>query len=1245
MAKFSETEKKLLKSIKEDRLHTSLSKIREAMEDIWASDAPRIIQDFTDHGIEHCKRLANFASTILEANDGSPLSSQEMYLLLASIYLHDIGMQCDVLKFPEIRATAESFGAKFDVEFKAKTSSSYSIEEQISTRKNHQYLSIAWIDHAFRTGNTALGLAAKTIPQELVDDLMDICKHHTKAPIADCPIGFKFDPTQRKQLIAALLRFSDELDIDGNRVNLETVKNYSLDPRNSIFWWLHNRTKVIFQTRNLVLITIRLNTEDLEHYGSFIHAAFITEFQTKNQSTLTVLVKNGIPVTISADSKTIEDARMELLPPEIIQTLTAIQKRKDPLLTLAEEVQIWLQAIRYEVSEPQNREDRIVDMVATLEQGTLKQRVLVRCIDGEIMPGDVDELDKVLDRKTPQGWIITDQRVSDSARARAAEDIAFQVFNLSEFLKQMVWKPYFDALKALVEKDHIPELYVDLACYKQGMDEEGVETNNDHHDSLDNYIDLWLKERGKVHISLLGEFGTGKTWFCRHYAYRQLERYLKDPANERLPLLITLRSFAKAMSSQQLINDALLEQYRLPFVGSAYEVFLEMNRRGKLLLILDGFDEMARQVDYQTVVDNFWELAKLVEEGSKIILTSRTEYFRLAKESEKILAGEEYGRRKIVLTPPKFEVLYLEKFNEEQIRKVIIGRLGMENGSQIADRILKTSNLAEMARKPLLIELLIAALDEVGDRVLENPAQVYLYATNKLLLRNIDTQRTFTTTADKLFFLCELGWEMINSGNLRIHYTSIPERIRTFFGERISDQHELDTWDFDLRNQTLLHRNSAGYYEFAHKSLSEYFVAFKFAAEMGCLGEIYKNTYCENDGNPCKIPIEPKTILELAKTFGSISLSNERVSAIKFLLSSMINNVETLWDIVMNTRKKTFDEVKYVGGNAISLIDMIGGSLKEKNLTNTVLVGANLFNSNFCRTNLQGATLIDVELTKCCFDDAKLSNAILNDVVFDRCSFVNTKFKGCNLQKVRITNTTIMNVDFRGANFFEVKIEDPEVTNMTWSGNGKRIAVGTSNGEIRLLDTNTWKRKSTLSHNRTEVDSISWKTNKIDLLVAIYGQKIVLWDVGKSKQLFSLDVEQRVNHIYLSESGNYISASHGESGYISVWSTKSGKLISSFVAQPGWCNAALFLHDEDILLSTGYEGKIRQWNWKTQQEISVYDIEEAGNAYHLGLNHDQNFLCAIASNPEDLKDPGMVSSYTIHLWKFPEFLVVHEKKF
>ena len=847
MAKFTEIETEILKRVTDDRLRSSLEKIREAMEDIWADDAPRIIQDYTDHGIKHSERLADSASTLLQANGGRNLSAQETYLLLAGIYLHDIGMQCDVVKFPQIKERAEALGAEFEVEFTAKTASKYGIEEQKAVRKNHQYLTTAWVDYANRTGETVLGHAAKTIPEELVDDLMDVCKHHAKLPITDCPLTFKFDPTERKQLVASLLRFSDELDVDGRRVSIETVKNFSLDPHNSIYWWLHNSTKVIFSA-NTIIMTIRLHPDDTKQYGSYIHEAFITEFQTKNRPVLSVLARDGIPIVISDESKVVEHDRAERLPFEIVQALEAIQQECNPLIELAEEVRILLRAIRYEVSDPQKRDDRTVDMVATLELGTVKQRVLVRCIGGEITSIDVDSLDKALDRKTPQGWLISDKRVSNGARRRASGDDAFRVFNLSDFLQQMVWGPYFDALKALVEKSQIPNLYVDLKCYKQMMDASGKVISDEKYSSIDNYVDNWLTERGKMHISLLGEFGTGKTWFCRHYAHRQLERYLKNPVNERLPVLITLRSFAKALTVQQLINDALLEQYRLPFVGSAFEVFQEINRRGKLLLILDGFDEMARQVDYQTVVDNFWELANLVKEGSKVILTSRTEYFRWAKESEKILGGEEFGRRKILLSPPKFEVLYLEPFNDDQIRQVITLRLGAKDGAPVAERILKNQNLAEMARKPVLIELLLAALDEVSADILENQAKVYLYATNKLLLRNIDTKRTFTKTADKLYFLCELAWEMIKSGELYIHYISIPKTIKTYFGDRIKDQHELDTWDFDLRNQTLLHRNTAGYYEFAHKSLAEYFVAFKFAAELGCLAPEFKRTYCEAEG-------------------------------------------------------------------------------------------------------------------------------------------------------------------------------------------------------------------------------------------------------------------------------------------------------------------------------------------------------------------------------------------------------------
>ncbi|RZB32887.1 MAG: hypothetical protein AEth_00233 [Candidatus Argoarchaeum ethanivorans] len=988
MAKFTEIETEILKRVTDDRLRSSLEKIREAMEDIWADDAPRIIQDYTDHGIKHSERLADFASKLLQANGGRNLSAQETYLLLAGIYLHDIGMQCDVVKFPKIKERAETLGAEFEVEFTAKTASKYGIEEQKAVRKNHQYLTAAWVDHANRTGETVLGHAAKTIPEELVDDLMDVCKHHAKLPITDCPLNFKFDPTERKQLVASLLRFSDELDVDGRRVSIETVKNFSLDPHNSIHWWLHNRTKVIFSTRNTIIMTIRLHPDDIKQYGSYIHEAFITEFQTKNRPILSVLARDGIPIVISDDSKVVEHDRAERLPFKIVQALEVIQQEHNPLIELAEEVRTWLRAIRYEVSDLQKRDDRTVDMVATLELGTVKQRVLVRCIGGEITSKDVDSLDKVLDRKTPQGWLISDKRVSNGARNRVAGDDAFRIFNLSDFLRQMVWGPYFDALKALVEKSQIPSLYVDFGCYKQIMDASGNIIDEEKYPSLDEYIDNWLTERGKMHISLLGEFGTGKTWFCRHYAYRRLESYLKDPVNERLPVLITLRSFAKAMTAQQLINDALLEQYRLPFVGSAFEVFQEMNRRGKLLLILDGFDEMARQVDYQTVVDNFWELANLVKEGSKVILTSRTEYFRWAKESEKILGGEEFGRCKIQLSPPKFEVLNLEPFNDDQIRQVIKLRLGAKDGAPVAERILNKPNLAGMARKPVLIELLLAALNEVSSDVLENPAEVYLYATNKLLLRNIDTKRTFTSTSDKLYFLCELAWEMIDSGELRIHYAEIPGRINKYFEQKIKDRHDLDNWDFDLRSQTLLHRDAAGYYEFAHKSLAEYFVALKFAAELGCLSPAFMQNYCEADGQPCLIPIKQKNITELAETFGAIALTDSRMYAVRDLLYEMVaeNAAKRLWDVVNETKGKTPEQVKYAGGNAATLLMLKGESFSKAKLSHTVLQGADLRGVKLLE--LQDCNLSEADIRGSKFSEDALKSAKLNQTQINIILFV-----------------------------------------------------------------------------------------------------------------------------------------------------------------------------------------------------------------------------------------------------------------
>lgn len=147
---------------------------------------------------------------------------------------------------------------------------------------------------------------------------------------------------------------------------------------------------------------------------------------------------------------------------------------------LTEEVKAWLQALGYEVSTPERLDDRIMQMIALLEKGTVTQRVLIRCIGDEIKLADVEALDEVLTRKVPQGWLITDTRISNSAKQRAAaDDEAYRLFTLAQFLGQVVWKNYFDSLKQLVTDNKIPQRYVDPSCFRQMVDEQGQETGQE----------------------------------------------------------------------------------------------------------------------------------------------------------------------------------------------------------------------------------------------------------------------------------------------------------------------------------------------------------------------------------------------------------------------------------------------------------------------------------------------------------------------------------------------------------------------------------------------------------------------------------------------------------------------------------------------------------------------------------------------------------------------------------------------
>lgn len=102
-----------LPKIEDEMYKNSLKKIEEAVQTIWSG--PIIIKDYPDHEISHAERITKYIEKLLSMNEKIHLNEQESYLLRLAACLHDIGMQCDVTRYDNIKKKAEELGATFHI--------------------------------------------------------------------------------------------------------------------------------------------------------------------------------------------------------------------------------------------------------------------------------------------------------------------------------------------------------------------------------------------------------------------------------------------------------------------------------------------------------------------------------------------------------------------------------------------------------------------------------------------------------------------------------------------------------------------------------------------------------------------------------------------------------------------------------------------------------------------------------------------------------------------------------------------------------------------------------------------------------------------------------------------------------------------------------------------------------------------------------------------------------------------------
>jgi len=187
----------------------ALGNVRDAAGRIWARPLHRY---YTDHSVAHSERiialLDGLTAGVMESD--KRLSQTEVFCLLAAAYLHDIGMQNE--RFA---------GGDLD-----------------EIRAHHHEQTAEMIYAVFEDPASAVRIPLGDEPG-IVEGVALVARGHRRVDLT----AAEYEPLThgggrvRVRLLAALLRFADELDIDHRRVDLEQMKVLALPVASQLHWW------------------------------------------------------------------------------------------------------------------------------------------------------------------------------------------------------------------------------------------------------------------------------------------------------------------------------------------------------------------------------------------------------------------------------------------------------------------------------------------------------------------------------------------------------------------------------------------------------------------------------------------------------------------------------------------------------------------------------------------------------------------------------------------------------------------------------------------------------------------------------------------------------------------------------------------------------------------------------------------------------------------------------------------------